>query len=379
MNLGEIKINSLRKICSLILIIAFFQIAFLSYASASSLEDKKREASDIENQIAQIDSELSNIVQEYERTYAQLTEINMAIQANLVKLDTINKELSECKGILSNRVNSIYRCGNMEFISVILGAKDFQDFLLRLDYLRKICEEDARVLEKVERLKKEAEERDSELAENKTRQRVVLNKIDADKDRIEKALKQKKELLSSVKTQIKVLEEEEKRRLEEERKKALASASMDASNGASTDTSIASFALDSSFTFPVAEPFSYCDSWHAPRFNPSYHLHQGCDIFALRGTPALACVNGAILRLSNGESGGIGVTIQDKSGNTYYYGHLDGYALGVYEGMPVSAGQTIGYVGDTGNAKGTPPHVHFEIHPGGGSAINPFPILKLVG
>jgi len=358
-------------------------LSSLSPLSASLLEDKRKEASDLKNQVSQVDNELAGSVNAYEGAYAQLTEINMAIQNNLVQLDATNKKLAKNKSILSTRVDSIYRDGNTEFISVILGARDFENFLSRLDYLKKICAEDARRLKSIERLKRIAERRDAELSANKARQRIVLNKVNAEKAGLERALKQKGDLLATIQTEVKALEEEEKRRLEEERKRALESAIRAAnnannanSNPAGSRNAATTFAPDSSWRFPVTQPYSYCDSWHAPRVG---HLHQGTDIFALRGTPAIACVDGIILRLSTGKLGGIGMTLQDKNGNTYYYGHLDGYATGVYQGMPVSASQTLGYVGDTGNAKGTPPHVHFEIHPGGGPATNPYPILKLVG
>jgi len=299
----------------------------------------------------------------------------MAIQDNQVKLDIAKKELAECKEILEGRVDSIYRGGNMDFILVILGAKDFENFLSRLSYMRKICEKDAKVLEDVEQLKKEMEIRDQQLIESKAQQRIVLNKIDAEKTSLESALKEKQAILGSINADIRKLEEEEKRRVEAERRRALENSKKNPGNSGGGGNS--AYLPDSSFRFPVAHPYSYCDSWHAPRSGGRVHL--GCDIFALRGTHALACVNGRVLRMSNGGLGGIGITLQDKSGNTYYYGHLDGYASGIYTGMQVTAGQLIGYVGDTGNAKGTPPHVHFEIHPGGGSAINPYPILKLVG
>jgi len=382
--LGEIKINSARRTCCLILISLLFLLNVASPLSASPLQDRRKEESDIKNRIKQVNSNLAESVKEYEAVYVQLTQINVEIQDNLVKLERTKENLARTRNVLGDRVDCIYRNGNLSLIAVILGARDFQSFLFRLDYLMKICEKDAKTLKKIESLKQEQEDRDAKLAENKTEQRVILNKVKSEKTNLERALKQKQDLLASVTTEIKALEEEERRREEEERKRALAAlaaANQQANAGADSESNNPSsntqaFVPDSSFTFPVAQPYTYCDTWHAPR--PGGRLHQGTDIFALRGTQARACVNGTILRLSTGKLGGIGVTLQDKNGNTYYYGHLDGYASGVYEGMPVSAGQIIGYVGDTGNAQGTPPHVHFEIHPGGGSAINPYPILRIV-
>lgn len=384
MNLGEIKIKGPSRTCSTILITLLLTLALSTPLIASPLEDKKQEATDLKAQMSQVDARLGDSVSQYEEAYAKLTQINSAIQDNLAKLENTKEQLESNRQIIDQRLNSIYRNREIGVMSVILGAQDFENFLSRLRYLKNIFEEDITTLKEIESLKKEQEERDAKLAENKAKQRVIINKVEAEKAELEKALKQKQELMASVTTEIKSIEEEERRRQEEEKKKALAdlAAINNNTNGGTSDSTntassgATSFAPDSSFTFPVTQPYTYCDSWHAPRVG---HLHQGTDIFALRGTAARACVNGWILRLSNGELGGIGITLRDQSGNTYYYGHFDGRPPGLYEGMPVSAGQTIGYVGDTGNAKGTPPHVHFEIHPGGGSAVNPYPILKIVG
>lgn len=132
------------------------------------------------------------------------------------------------------------------------------------------------------------------------------------------------------------------------------------------------------FVFPVASEVEFIDSWGYPRMTgtPSAHWHQGTDIFAPSGTPLIASENGMIARLGTGTLGGNKLWVVGESGTEYYYAHLSAFAPGLSDGMRVTAGQLVGYVGDTGNARGTSPHLHFEIHPSGGDAVNPYPVLK---
>ena len=100
--------------------------------------------------------------------------------------------------------------------------------------------------------------------------------------------------------------------------------------------------------------------------------HQGVDLFAARGAPVVAPVAGRA-ELRTGGLGGIAVQLYGDDGHRYYFAHLDRHAAS----GRAAAGTVIGYVGNTGNAITTLPHLHFEIHPGGGAAINPFPTLVL--
>ncbi len=132
------------------------------------------------------------------------------------------------------------------------------------------------------------------------------------------------------------------------------------------------------FVFPVASEVEFIDSWGYPRMSgtASAHWHQGTDIFANYGTPLIASENGTLARIGTGTLGGNKLWVVGESGTEYYYAHLSAFATGLSDGMRVTAGQLVGYVGDTGNARGTSPHLHFEIHPSGGDAVNPYPILK---
>jgi murein DD-endopeptidase MepM/ murein hydrolase activator NlpD len=133
------------------------------------------------------------------------------------------------------------------------------------------------------------------------------------------------------------------------------------------------------FGFPVADPHNFVDSFGAPRMmGTAYaHWHEGTDIFAPAGTPIIAVERGVVTRMGTGLLGGIVLWLKGQSGTSYYYAHLSGYAPGINPGMLVEAGTILGYVGNTGNARTTPPHLHFEIHPNGGAAINPYPLLKV--
>lgn len=126
--------------------------------------------------------------------------------------------------------------------------------------------------------------------------------------------------------------------------------------------------------FPVAGKASFVDDWWFPRYVPRFHLHVGTDIFAARGTPVRAPVDGRV-RITNGKIGGLSVYVHMDDGTYFYMAHLGGIAKGVVEGQRIRTGQIVGYVGASGNARGGAPHVHFEIHPRGGGPINPKPYL----
>ncbi len=113
------------------------------------------------------------------------------------------------------------------------------------------------------------------------------------------------------------------------------------------------------------------DSWGGARSGGRHH--EGIDIFAPRGTPVVAATDGLVWRVGTDPLGGLVVWVLGPGRQMHYYAHLDRYA-GVRRGDRVTAGDTVGYVGTTGNARGGPPHLHYGIYADGG-AINPYPLL----
>jgi peptidoglycan LD-endopeptidase LytH len=119
---------------------------------------------------------------------------------------------------------------------------------------------------------------------------------------------------------------------------------------------------------PVQAAVSFVDSFGAPRSGG--RAHQGVDMMAGMGTPTVAPVSGRVEHRGDAV-GGLSWWLYGDNGDEYFGTHLSGYEN---QGVGwVAAGTVIGYVGDSGNAAGGSPHLHFEIHPGGGGAINPFP------
>ena len=116
--------------------------------------------------------------------------------------------------------------------------------------------------------------------------------------------------------------------------------------------------------FPIAGLAYWNDDWGACRDGCS-RTHEGLDIFAKYGTPLVATADGVVTQKYVGELPGIAIEIQDANGVQYFYCHMSGWAEGIQTGDTVQVGQVIGYVGNSGNAISTPPHVHLEIQPGG--------------
>jgi peptidoglycan LD-endopeptidase LytH len=116
------------------------------------------------------------------------------------------------------------------------------------------------------------------------------------------------------------------------------------------------------------------NTWHAPR--DGGRLHEGQDIFAPRGTPVLSATEGYIGNIGENSLGGQTVSVIGAGGRVYYYAHLEAYAPHLTEGDYVTTQTLLGYVGTTGNAAGTPPHLHFGVYQPARGAMNPLPLLS---
>jgi hypothetical protein len=143
--------------------------------------------------------------------------------------------------------------------------------------------------------------------------------------------------------------------------------------------------------FPVAGPVSYTDDFGQPR---GALKHEGNDLLGVKKTPVIAVESGTIKFWTTSASAGCMLYLYGASGTMYEYIHLNNdatmqndnrgrcvpgtaYAKGLKDGAKVTAGQQIGYLGDSGDANGIHPHLHFEVHPNGAGAVDPYPYLQV--
>ena len=120
-------------------------------------------------------------------------------------------------------------------------------------------------------------------------------------------------------------------------------------------------------------PYDLSNSWGDPR-DGGRRKHRGIDIFAPKGTAVVAVADGIISYIGDQPKGGNCLWLTTESGTSFYYAHLDRWASGLFEGMEVRTGDLLGYVGNTGNARTTPAHLHFAINEDD-EMVNPYPIL----
>jgi murein DD-endopeptidase MepM/ murein hydrolase activator NlpD len=121
------------------------------------------------------------------------------------------------------------------------------------------------------------------------------------------------------------------------------------------------------------QPYDLANSWGDSR-DGGRRRHKGIDIFAPKGTGIVAVADGIISYIGEQPKGGNCLWLSTENGTSFYYAHLDRWASGLYEGMEVRSGDLLGYVGNTGNARTTPSHLHFGVNDND-EMVNPYPIL----
>lgn len=268
-------------------------------------------------------------------------------------------------------------------LSILFSATD-QDYPAGMEYLREARGVDDRVVDQLRVFREELDRQTGRLGAALDEQVNVTTELEDLANQLQADLVSAQQVYDDLTAQQKAEEEERRRKAEEEerrRREAEAAAQATtptAGTGETASTSpVTTTATPSvptgSGACPVAGAVSFTDSWGAPRSGG--RTHKGVDLIAARGVPIVAVYSGKVYRTSNSSLGGLSIYFTSDAGDLYYYAHLDGFA-DISPGRHMEAGEVLGYNGSTGNAPEWLPHLHFEYHPGGGSAVNPYPLAR---
>jgi murein DD-endopeptidase MepM/ murein hydrolase activator NlpD len=305
-----------------------------------------------ETQVAQTEEDLAKVQAEQDQVEQKTANLRSAVQ-QLAVLRYVQGAVDTGGLLLGGQVGDQLQADQYAEIAARASAQDVDAY-----------ETSLQDLERTRALLETAKKKSSQAAANFKAQRKNLEqKIAA----LQKA-EAKRQKDAAVRRAVEAAAAEQRRQAEAAAAKAASEAAARAAALGGSSVIGSRVYVASGLLCPVAGPSTFVDTWGAPRSGG--RRHQGVDMLSPRGTPSVAVVAGTI-RISQNRLGGNALWLNGADGNSYYYAHFDRYG----KGGAVNAGDVIGYVGDTGNARGTP-HLHFEVHPGGGAAVDPYPTAR---
>lgn len=304
---------------------------------------------------AQLKSQLDALKQKsaaagkrYSRAYWALDETDVKLARTNRKIKKTRKELAAARKRLNTYAGAVYRREDLDLLTFLVGARSFEELVTRADLIDRVGTSDARVVIEVEALSRRLLGQRVELRNERAQRAKVSKRLRAERDKLQTRLKSTEAQYRRVRAQ-----------LDAQR------------SGGRLPAGVRAAAGPNGMVFPVAGSNYYADTWGASR-SGGRRRHKGTDIMARRGVPCVAVLSGRI-RASNNGLGGRTLYLYADNGWVFYYAHLDRQ---IVRSGRVKAGQLIGTVGSTGNAQAGSPHLHFQIHPRGGSPVNPYPYLR---
>jgi murein DD-endopeptidase MepM/ murein hydrolase activator NlpD len=313
---------------------------------------------------------LDDAVASYEEARAHLERLTIEQEQTREDVEAAQQAVDEADAQVRDRMIALYMHPDLrlEAIDRAVLSDDVGDALHRLELVDQLARNGARKVQRADRMagRVRAAEHDHQV--------VTAGILDAVRTRRERAsalgaaLARARREVAAADRKVETVEatvarEEEQARRARERADRLARTPLAVSGGGTPPPVVGGRVC------PVGTPHGFTDTWGAPRSGGRWH--QGVDMFAAYGTPLYAVEDGTI-RTSDNALGGVSVHLTGASGDAYYYAHMS--TRTVVTGQRVRTGDVIGAVGDTGNARSTPPHLHFQYHPGGGGAVNPTPL-----
>ena len=346
---------------------------FVSWGFASQADDKRAELNEVQSQMQKMQDRKERARQKAEAASESLEEIQTslnqlqvqardlqgkrdALQAkindNQIKLAQKKAEVEKRKKIYSKRLREIYINGQINYLDVLLGAKDFGDFSSRMYLLQKIISSDIEMLTHLQKAEAEVKARQEQLDAQMKDIKTTQAELEAKRARAKKLKEQRSYML------YKAQEEEQQSQSEYERLLAISeNITAMLRNMESGGSSSSGGGGTGRFILPCHGTITSYFGWRTHPVFGTTKYHSGMDIGVDYGTPILAADSGTVIY--SGWLGGYGyaVMIDHGSGLVTLYGHNQ--ALNVYEGQYVTKGTCIAYAGSTGYSTG--PHCHFEV------------------
>jgi peptidoglycan hydrolase CwlO-like protein len=331
----------------------------------------------LSQQAAALAEHLQNAQAEYDLFTAQLNQTRG-------ELEDVRQRYDELQGQLNDRLRETYMDGPATSLEFVLGAASFADLSDRMEYVNALAQTDNDLAAQVQNLRNDLAAKARAQQRLQTKQAALVQGLQQDQAALDAKFAEQKRIYDDIQNKkaegVKLVHKLGKQY-------------------ASYLKTLTSVSVASSGVFrvcPVDQPRALYDGFGAPRYSGGYHPHAGNDILAPTGTPIRAPFDGTASASYNG-LGGNSVYVYGSQGYVYN-AHLSAYASA--SNGPVHAGEIIGYVGDTGDALGGPPHDHFEWHPNvtpsagswpsspygysvidtgfGRPAVNPYPLLSQV-
>lgn len=335
---------------------------------AEEQQAKTNEASakveSVSERLRQIQEELRVATAEYKEVKGQLDSVEDKISDNTELLQKTEADLKVKNKKLQQRVRDIYINGQISYVDVLFGAKDFADLMTRMDVLKRIIKHDYDLIMKVREEKATVENTRAQLEKDKAEAEVLVADAQAKKAKVEDKESEQQVLLDQA-----IYDRDTSERMYEE----IMAASQEVANmirRSHMSSAGYSGAPAGGMIWPISGPITSEFGWRTHPIFGTARFHSGLDIGGDYGMPIYAAASGTVIYAGWISGYGNAVIIDHGGGVTTLYGHND--SLNVSEGENVAQGQVIAMCGSTGNSTG--PHCHFEVRENG-EPVSPYGYL----
>lgn len=371
-----------KQVLALTLVVALATTPLTSFAS--SLEDeqksyeeqaqqKKQKSDEIQSQIEsfseikrQLDEEADKAIAEHKERKAALDETESRMKENEERLDVLGKDYEKKSDRLGSRVRDIYMHGQISYLDVLFGAKDFGDLMTRMDLLKRVIHDDYELVHTVLDEKQEIETRQAELEKDKKTQAEEEKKTRAAREVMEQKVAKQRALIEKMKSDKAVFDQQ----YDELMAASKQIANMIRGSHYHVNPSSGGGSGSGAMVWPISGPITSEFGWRTHPITGDQRFHSGLDIGGDYGVPVCAAQGGTVTYAGWISGYGNTVIIDHGGGITTLYGHNQ--SLAVSEGQSVSQGEVISYCGSTGNSTG--PHCHFEVRQNG-EPVSPYGYL----